>query len=105
MRVALDKKTPTKPSVVAADPVLYRKGLITLRDLKNKTIELSWRLSKADKKQAVVLAAIEKRLRLITLDEFLADLTCEKLDNKTLLFVWPLVGAGAATMRHQLGRI
>ena len=84
-------------SPVLPPATLYRRGLVTLRDLKKKSIDVSWQFKKSDKKQADILQAIEKRLRLIGLDEFHADIKCEKLANK----VYGLTAHWSARVRQQ----
>ncbi|MDI9313792.1 MAG: hypothetical protein QM529_03830 [Hydrotalea sp.] len=88
-----------RPLPAAPHPhhVIFRKGWVTLRDLKKKPIEINWQLQKSDKKQAEMLRAIEKRLRLIALDEFTADIKCEKLDNK----VYYMASHWSAVVRQQ----
>ncbi len=83
------KKTPTLS--------LYRKGVVALRDMQKKDIDIAWQFSKTDKKQAGLLQAIESRLQLIGLDHFRADLVCTKLDNK----IYYLSGSWSAVVTQQ----
>ncbi len=83
------KKTPTLS--------LYRKGVVALRDVQKKDIEVSWQFNKTDKKQASMLQAIESRLQLIGLNHFHADLVCTKLDNK----IYYLSGSWSAVVTQQ----